>query len=168
MGLKLNATNSVCKTYKRRPKSMRSSILPTEISEITQEAWVNPSLQLGDSCFPRDWSHTEDQSGEIVLPSITGAYRWWVKRAPRSLRFQIGLALVAQDHLGMEFLIFVVISRPDLVVLTWLYTLDYRTKSTVDRNAIFIGAIGPFATLAYQASRAFQSRPCHLATLARP
>jgi hypothetical protein len=65
-------------SYKRRPKSMRSSILLTEISEITQEA------QLGDSCFPRDWSHTEDQSGEIVLPSITGAYRWWVKRAPRS------------------------------------------------------------------------------------
>jgi hypothetical protein len=47
----------------------------------------------------------------------------------------------------------------DKIELTRLYTLDYRTKSTMDRNAVFISAIRPFAFLAYQASRAFQGLP---------
>lgn len=49
--------------------------------------------------FSRDWSHTEDQSGEIGACRLVGNER----RVP--LRFQIGLALVAQDHLGIEFIL---------------------------------------------------------------
>jgi hypothetical protein len=60
----------------------------------------------------------DDDSASLVHGRLVG------KRARVPLRFQIGLALVAQDHLGMEFIL--TMARHVIVIL--FRDSSYETK----------------------------------------
>lgn len=58
-------------------------------------------ILVGDSCFsPRLEPHQGSKRRNCSVE-----HYWWVNEHRVPLRFQIGLALVAQDHWGMEFVL---------------------------------------------------------------
>jgi hypothetical protein len=55
--------------------------------------------------FPAIGATPRTKAEKLFCRALLVHVVWWVNERRVPLRFQIGLALVAQDHLGMEFIL---------------------------------------------------------------